>query len=73
MLYNILFLIHLYVLEISHLLNGCCVCDWVLADAHFPTSSVCRSGPREIRADGLCDLLMKHFIRVSQCEAVDIF
>lgn len=24
----------------------------VLADAHFPTSSVCRSGPREIRADG---------------------
>jgi len=24
----------------------------VLADAHFPTSSICRSGPREIRADG---------------------
>lgn len=24
----------------------------VLADAHFPTSSVCRCGPREIRADG---------------------
>ena len=25
----------------------------VLADAHFPSSSVCRAGPREIRADGL--------------------
>ncbi|XP_041371201.1 fucose mutarotase-like isoform X2 [Gigantopelta aegis] len=25
----------------------------VLADAHFPTSSVCRSGPKEVRADGL--------------------
>ena len=24
----------------------------VLADAHFPTSSVCRAGPREVRADG---------------------
>jgi len=24
----------------------------VLADAHFPTSSVCRHGPKEIRADG---------------------
>ncbi|KAI0209705.1 Fucose mutarotase [Lamellibrachia satsuma] len=24
----------------------------VLADAHFPTSSICRCGPREIRADG---------------------
>jgi len=32
---------------------SCCVCDEVLADAHFPTSSVCRCGPREIRADGL--------------------
>ncbi|XP_078055755.1 fucose mutarotase [Mustelus asterias] len=25
----------------------------VLADANFPTSSVCRSGPTEIRADGV--------------------
>ncbi|XP_038639041.1 fucose mutarotase isoform X4 [Scyliorhinus canicula] len=25
----------------------------VLADANFPTSSVCRSGPTEIRVDGL--------------------
>lgn len=25
----------------------------VLADAHFPTSSICASGPHEIRADGL--------------------
>ncbi|KAL3863442.1 hypothetical protein ACJMK2_005198 [Sinanodonta woodiana] len=25
----------------------------VLADAHFPTSSICRAGPREVRADGL--------------------
>jgi L-fucose mutarotase len=24
----------------------------VLADAHFPSSSICRSGPRELRADG---------------------
>jgi len=24
----------------------------VLADAHFPSSSICRSGPKEIRADG---------------------
>ena len=24
----------------------------VLADAHFPTSSVCKAGPKEIRADG---------------------
>jgi len=24
----------------------------VLADAHFPTSSICRCGPREVRADG---------------------
>eukprot|EP00106_Octopus_bimaculoides_P012600 XP_014780042.1 PREDICTED: fucose mutarotase-like isoform X2 [Octopus bimaculoides] len=24
----------------------------VLADAHFPTSSICRRGPIEIRADG---------------------
>jgi L-fucose mutarotase len=24
----------------------------VLADAHFPTSSVCRCGPKEVRADG---------------------
>lgn len=31
----------------------------VLADAHFPSSSVCRSGPKEVRADGLgaADLL----------------
>ncbi|ELU09742.1 hypothetical protein CAPTEDRAFT_178290 [Capitella teleta] len=25
----------------------------VLADAHFPTSSICREGPVEVRADGL--------------------
>lgn len=25
----------------------------VLADAHFPTASVCRFGPKEIRADGI--------------------
>ncbi|XP_071169542.1 fucose mutarotase-like [Mytilus edulis] len=25
----------------------------VLADAHFPSSSICRSGPIEVRADGL--------------------
>ncbi|XP_046543267.1 fucose mutarotase-like [Haliotis rubra] len=25
----------------------------VFADAHFPSSSICRSGPRELRADGL--------------------
>ncbi|XP_022286363.2 fucose mutarotase-like isoform X1 [Crassostrea virginica] len=25
----------------------------VLADAHFPTSSICKSGPLEIRADGV--------------------
>ncbi|XP_044540166.1 fucose mutarotase-like [Gracilinanus agilis] len=25
----------------------------VLADANFPTSSICRCGPMEIRADGL--------------------
>lgn len=25
----------------------------VLADAHFPTSSLCRFGPKEIRADGI--------------------
>ncbi|BFZ01928.1 hypothetical protein BsWGS_04968 [Bradybaena similaris] len=25
----------------------------VLADAHFPTASVCNSGPKQIRADGL--------------------
>lgn len=24
----------------------------VLADAHFPTSSICRCGPKELRADG---------------------
>lgn len=23
-----------------------------MADAHFPTSSVCRCGPKELRADG---------------------
>merc|ERR1712168_1499849 len=25
----------------------------VLADAHFPTSSICLNGPKEIRADGI--------------------
>ncbi|XP_060557392.1 fucose mutarotase-like isoform X2 [Ruditapes philippinarum] len=25
----------------------------ILADAHFPTSSICRFGPKEIRADGI--------------------
>lgn len=25
----------------------------VLADAHFPSSSICRNGPTEVRADGL--------------------
>ncbi|XP_052101820.1 fucose mutarotase-like [Mytilus californianus] len=25
----------------------------VLADAHFPSSSICRSGPIEVRADGM--------------------
>jgi len=25
----------------------------ILADAHFPTSSICRCGPEEVRADGL--------------------
>ncbi|KAK7464551.1 hypothetical protein BaRGS_00008015 [Batillaria attramentaria] len=31
----------------------------VLADAHFPSSSVCRCGPKEVRADGIggADLL----------------
>ncbi|MEQ2309614.1 hypothetical protein AMECASPLE_000706 [Ameca splendens] len=27
--------------------------ELVLADANFPTSSICTSGPKEIRADGL--------------------
>ncbi|EDL17905.1 RIKEN cDNA 1810014F10, isoform CRA_h [Mus musculus] len=26
----------------------------VLADANFPTSSICQCGPVEIRADGCC-------------------
>ena len=26
--------------------------ELVLADANFPTSSTCRAGPREVRADG---------------------
>lgn len=26
----------------------------VLADANFPTSSICKCGPVEIRADGMC-------------------
>jgi len=30
-----------------------CALYVVLADAHFPTSSVCQCGPREIRADGV--------------------
>lgn len=25
----------------------------VLADAHFPSSSICREGPKEVRADGI--------------------
>ncbi|KAH3707983.1 fucose mutarotase-like [Dreissena polymorpha] len=25
----------------------------ILADAHFPTTSICRFGPKEIRADGI--------------------
>ncbi|KAH9520162.1 hypothetical protein Btru_060149 [Bulinus truncatus] len=25
----------------------------ILADIHFPTSSICSKGPKEIRADGL--------------------
>jgi len=31
----------------------------ILADAHFPTSSICKCGPSEVRADGLAatDLL----------------
>lgn len=28
----------------------------VLADANFPASSVCACGPKEIRADGMCDM-----------------
>ncbi|XP_030297364.1 fucose mutarotase isoform X1 [Sparus aurata] len=28
----------------------------VLADANFPTSSICACGPKEIRADALCNL-----------------
>ncbi|KAL4231062.1 hypothetical protein ACF0H5_008645 [Mactra antiquata] len=27
--------------------------ELILADAHFPTSSICRFGPKEVRADGL--------------------
>ncbi|XP_045191077.1 fucose mutarotase-like isoform X1 [Mercenaria mercenaria] len=27
--------------------------ELILADAHFPTSSICRFGPKEIRADGI--------------------
>jgi len=38
----------------------------VLADIHFPASSICRSGPKEIRADGhsipvLLEAIMKLF------------
>ncbi|XP_005101109.1 fucose mutarotase isoform X1 [Aplysia californica] len=27
--------------------------ELILADAHFPTASICKSGPQEVRADGL--------------------
>ena len=30
----------------------CCLFFVVLADANFPTSSICREGPKEVRADG---------------------
>jgi hypothetical protein len=31
----------------------------VLADVHFPSSSICRHGPREIRMDGLLNFVIK--------------
>lgn len=37
-------------------------CTSVLADAHFPSSSICKSGPKEVRADGMC-MLQKSMVK----------
>lgn len=43
----------------------CCVLFSVLADAHFPCSSICKHGPKEVRADGRLSYIILGLVKIN--------